>query len=131
MDRLRNARSALPSLRLRPRPMALSSPLRRSVRSHLRSPRHPWLAAAERLEDRSLLAAGALDLSFSGDGIVVEDTGAQRERAEGVSVLSDGKILVVGWATPFAPTPPGSIALFRYSPDGTPDATFGTNGRVL
>src|SRR4029079_12810350 len=43
-------------------------------------------------------AGGSLDTSFSGDGKQTTDFGAQ-DRATGVAVQSDGKIVVVGTTT--------------------------------
>src|SRR2546425_1191895 len=87
----------------------------------------------EKLESRKLLAAGALDTSFSGDGKATIDFGAGvRVEASDVAVQSDGKTVVVGRSV-------GSgglildFAVARYNFDGTPDTTFGPNhnGTIL
>ncbi|MBI5760864.1 MAG: hypothetical protein HZA46_20270, partial [Planctomycetales bacterium] len=59
---------------------------------------------------------GSLDTSFSGDGVVTNNTNSARALA----VQSDGRILVVDDAN-----------LTRYNTDGSIDTTFGTNGSVV
>ena len=70
-------------------------------------------------------AGGRLDVGFGGGG-----AGRMVETREGwpisVRVRPDGKVLVLASAT----TDPYSVVLFRYLPDGTPDASFGVDGRV-
>ena len=61
-------------------------------------------------------AQGSLDTSFSGDGVVTNNTNAARS----VAVQSDGRILVVDDAN-----------VTRYNTDGSVDTTFGTNGTVV
>ncbi len=70
---------------------------------------------------------GALDVSFNGTGTVVTDFGGLREHATGVAVQGDGKILAAGYSGS------GSddvCTLVRYLPNGTPEATFGSGGKV-
>jgi hypothetical protein len=51
----------------------------------------------ERLEDRRLLAAGTLDTSWDGDGVMVGNFGtALNDELNAVAVQSDGKIVVAG-----------------------------------
>ena len=59
---------------------------------------HPHVI--ELMEPRKLLAAGALDPSFSGDGKATIDfgSGLTSIRANDVAVQSDGKTVVVGQA---------------------------------
>jgi uncharacterized delta-60 repeat protein len=66
--------------------------------------------------------AGILDKTFSGDGLqtVRIKTGNQ---AYTVALQTDGKIVVGG-------TSDGDVGLARLNADGTPDATFGVNGKV-
>src|SRR4029078_1551936 len=77
----------------------------------------------ERLEARQLLAAGAPDTSFSGDGKATIDLGSGAViAAADVAVQSDGKTVVVGTHT-F-----GNVSLFmisRFNLDGTLDTSFG------
>ena len=69
--------------------------------------------------DPSSLGAGALTLDLGNRGGWVQ--------AEDVAVTSDGKILIVGVAGAGG----DSVGLVRLLPDGQPDTTFGTNGRVI
>jgi uncharacterized delta-60 repeat protein len=70
----------------------------------------------ERLEDRCLLAAGTLDLSFSGDGKETLNFGGT-DFASGVAVQPDGKIVVVGEGA----SNKGDFQVVRYNPDGSVD----------
>src|SRR3954451_2109691 len=65
---------------------------------------------------------GSLDPSFSGNGRQRTDFGS-RDRANGVAIQADGKIVVVGASGA------GDFALARYNPDGTLDRSFSGNGR--
>ncbi len=80
-------------------------------------------------------ASGKLDTSFAGDGIAtvpVTVRGSTDDRAVGVAIQGDGKVVLGGSArAPLDPIGPGSIqayivpALVRLNPDGTPDASLG------
>ncbi len=88
-------------------------------------------------------ADGSLDTSFSGDGKVTTDIG-DYDSGWSVTALSDGKILVAGYAyggidQPFHLQSDGMIlvgdrssdfALVRYNSDGTLDTTFDGDGKV-
>jgi uncharacterized delta-60 repeat protein len=67
---------------------------------------------------------GSLDATFDGDGKLTTSIGATSDdRAYGVAVQADGKIVVVGVG--------GShFAVVRYLSNGTLDPTFGTGGKV-
>ncbi|MGH7176598.1 MAG: hypothetical protein ACREJC_04390, partial [Tepidisphaeraceae bacterium] len=85
----------------------------------------------ERLESRVLMAAGALDTSFSGDGkATLEFSSDIVLAAADVAVQADGKTVIVGKDTD---TRFGGFindfAVARLNLDGTPDVTFGTGGR--
>lgn len=71
-------------------------------------------------------ADGALDRSFSGDGIEVTQVGAASTGAIALEILPDGKLLVAaaGYSSPH------SIYLLRYLQDGSLDAEFGEGGTV-
>ena len=66
---------------------------------------------------------GSLDTSFSGDGIVTTDI-HYRDQGIGMTVQSDGKILVVGESD-------GDFALVRYNIDGSLDTSFSGDGKVI
>ena len=66
---------------------------------------------------------GSLDTSFGGgDGIVTTAVGLNSDIANGMAVLSNGKILLVGNAVISGSN---QIALVQYNADGTLDTSFG------
>ncbi|HXE99728.1 MAG TPA: delta-60 repeat domain-containing protein [Solirubrobacterales bacterium] len=67
---------------------------------------------------------GSLDTSFSGDGRQVTDF-AGFDRANGVALQADGKIVAVGSTTAAG----GNFALARYNPNGSLDTTFSGDGK--
>ncbi|MEO1258703.1 MAG: T9SS type A sorting domain-containing protein [Bacteroidota bacterium] len=83
------------------------------------------------LTDDFLLARylpdGTLDASFGNNGIVFTPI---QHIAQGRSVLPlpDEKIILVGYLSDFDTA---DIVLMRYLPDGTIDADFGTDGKVI
>ena len=70
---------------------------------------------------------GSLDTLFGGTGIVNTDFG-NNEQADDLVIQADGKIIVEG-TTSSAGT--SDFLLVRYNNDGSLDATFGTNGKVI
>ncbi len=71
--------------------------------------------------------AGTLDDTFGlSQGIVVTDFGGT-DLANAMAVQPDGKIVVAGYTTVNGDK---DFALARYHPDGSPDAGFGTDGKV-
>ena len=86
-------------------------------------------AACEALECRRLLAAGALDPSFAGDGTETIDffgDGYAGAYATDVAVQRDGKTVVVGQVRKRNElNSPSAFAVARFNLDGTPDVTFG------
>jgi uncharacterized delta-60 repeat protein len=78
---------------------------------------------------------GSLDATFGSGGRVITDFFGGDDAARALALQSDGKIVVLGgWSPPplpgCCPLGPTSIALARYNPDGTLDATFGSGGKV-
>ena len=71
--------------------------------------------------------AGALDPSF-GDGGLARAPVPGVERARGLAVQADGRILVAGAAVDEGAT--SELALARFSADGRPDTGFGAGGLV-
>ena len=69
-------------------------------------------------------ADGTLDTSFDGDGKVVTELAASDSGIRSVLVQPDGKIIAVGGDDNFY------IYIVRYNADGTPDASFGSGGKV-
>src|SRR5262249_34207685 len=74
-------------------------------------------------------ANGSLDTTFNGTGKVTTNFGGDGN-AEGrsVAVQTDGKIVVVGYATAGNTE---EFALARYNADGTLDTSFGDSGQVM
>ena len=70
---------------------------------------------------------GSLDPAFGTSGTVTTDFGAFDFGFE-TTIQADGKIVAVGYTT--SDFNDLNFALARYLPDGTPDASFGKNGRV-
>jgi len=72
-------------------------------------------------------ADGSLDSTFNPGGatpgVVVTDFSGASEWASAVLVQADGAIVAAGRSN-------STLALARYTPDGSLDASFGTNGRV-
>src|SRR2546430_2822465 len=84
----------------------------------------------ERLEQRKLLAAGALDTSFDGDGKATIRFGLSQAipytlDASDVAVQSDGKTVVAGTFRPVSGSGQQDFAVARFNLDGTLDQTFG------
>jgi uncharacterized delta-60 repeat protein len=67
---------------------------------------------------------GTLDLTFGTNGKVISDFGGD-EQANDVALQSSGKILVTG---EFGNQ---DFTIMRFNSDGSPDLTFGTNGKVI
>lgn len=70
-------------------------------------------------------ADGALDASFSGDGIFTQVVGLGLEQLAAVAVQPDGKVLAAGGSQN---TKANVFTLLRLNADGTPDASFGDQG---
>jgi uncharacterized delta-60 repeat protein len=86
-----------------------------------------------------LNADGSLDATFGGDGIVTTDIdgSASSDRAFGLAVQEDGKVVLAGRTTPDTVGADEDIALVRYEADGTlddddaEDDGFGGDGIVI
>jgi uncharacterized delta-60 repeat protein len=65
---------------------------------------------------------GTLDSGFSGDGRLTVDLGGD-ERATGVAVRPDGRIVVAGTTT-------DRFAVLQLRSDGSPDETFAADGSI-
>lgn len=71
-----------------------------------------------------VLGSGSPDPAFSGDGKVLISSGSATE-GNGITLLSNGHILVAGAA---APNGNADMALFCIRPDGSIESGFGSNG---
>lgn len=70
---------------------------------------------------------GSLDTAFNSDGRVTTDFGNNTDdKANSVAIQPNGKILVAGYGSEIT----GDFAIARYNNDGSPDSTFGTDGKV-
>ncbi len=76
-------------------------------------------------------ADGSLDSSFDGRGRVTQSLGSTDQEAYAVALQVDGKILVAGRPSGVGGTATGGFALLRLNADGTPDAGFGVQGKVV
>ena len=72
--------------------------------------------------------SGQLDGGFGTSGRVKTSIGSSGASAEAVAIQSDGKIVAGGASA--ANAPDFDFALVRYQPDGTRDASFGSNGTI-
>lgn len=72
-------------------------------------------------------ANGALDTSFSGDGVVTTSFGGTASEGDSIAVQSNGKILLAGSQTTAGVS---HFAVARYLPDGSLDDGFGDAGLV-
>ncbi|HYO25167.1 MAG TPA: PKD domain-containing protein [Lacipirellulaceae bacterium] len=118
-------------------PMSRNSAPGRPRSSKLRRSRVAALATrfgigmgVERLEDRRMLAAGALDTTFNPTGAIpgtVIQNFAFEDNGNAVAVQADGKTLIAGtWADG---SPDGrDFAVARFNVDGSLDTAFGTAG---
>jgi uncharacterized delta-60 repeat protein len=79
-----------------------------------------------------LLPDGTPDSSFGTHGVIVTDICGGDDFLDAVTVLSDGRILVVGAAMAAtgdcSDTRYQSVLFARYTSSGAPDTTFGTTG---
>jgi uncharacterized delta-60 repeat protein len=72
-------------------------------------------------------ADGSLDTTFGTGGVVITSIGLSHEQGTSLTLQSDGKIVLGGYAQ----TPNfEDFALVRYNADGSLDTSFGTDGKV-
>ena len=71
---------------------------------------------------------GSLDNTFNGDGKVITDFGGIFDKAHGLALQSDGKIIAAGETNSDGTV---DFALARYNSDGSLDSNFGTDGLVI
>ncbi len=72
--------------------------------------------------------AGTLDPTFGNGGKVVSSLTSGQDKAYGVAIQADGKIIVAGHST--SSVTGKDFAVVRYNDDGSMDNTFGNNGVV-
>jgi uncharacterized delta-60 repeat protein len=74
----------------------------------------------------ALAAPGDLDSAFSDDGRLATNMLRGEEALNDVAIQADGKIVVVGWAGLAS-----RFAIARYDSNGTLDASFSADGKLL
>jgi uncharacterized delta-60 repeat protein len=75
---------------------------------------------------------GSLDTTFDGDGKAsTAFTLGWSDRGNAVALAPDGKIVAAGWGTPDGVSGPGVIDVARYNADGSLDASFDGDGKVV
>jgi uncharacterized delta-60 repeat protein len=75
---------------------------------------------------------GSLDTSFDGDGKVsTAFTPGWSDLGHSITLAPGGKIVAAGQAFPDGVSGPGVIDVARYNTDGSLDASFGGDGRVV
>ena len=84
------------------------------------------VGASVMMASNALAAAGNLDTTFGGDGMVVTNFTAGEDSPLAVAIQTDHKVVVAGYAAGRG----GRFALARYDTNGHLDPTFGGNGRV-
>lgn len=77
---------------------------------------------------------GTLDSAFSGDGVVLlrysESGGGRDDLARDLVLHADGRVTLLGQGVATSPGAPHAIALLgQLNADGSPDASFGVNGK--
>lgn len=72
-------------------------------------------------------ATGVLDASFGTNGVVITSLDSARVGANAMEIQPDGKIVVAGG---YEKDSVRDFLVARYHPDGRPDSSFGTFGRV-
>src|SRR5262245_13218165 len=79
----------------------------------------------------ALAAAGDLDLTFSGDGKVITNSGGSfNDQVRGMAIQSNGKIVVVGDSHITLGDSSTTFVVARYNPNGGLDTTFSADGKL-
>ncbi len=87
----------------------------------------PSVQTGARMAAARLTTDGDLDDSFDGDGKALASVGTTFDKARGVVVQTDGKVVVAG-DSHNADDDHDDFAFFRWKEDGSPDGTFGSSG---
>ncbi|HEY0677584.1 MAG TPA: T9SS type A sorting domain-containing protein [Chitinophagaceae bacterium] len=74
------------------------------------------------------LSDGSNDPSFGAEGIVTTDFGGTYRAASAVSLLPGGSIVVAGTTSV---NNESHMAVLKFNPDGTPDLSFSSDGKVI
>jgi uncharacterized delta-60 repeat protein len=76
-------------------------------------------------------APGDLDVTFDGDGKVTTDIASSNDRAYGMAIQPDGKIVSTGSAFFFVDNGARDIAVTRHNTNGSLDTSFDGDGKVV
>lgn len=76
-------------------------------------------------------SSGRLDTTFGNGGKVTTDFNGFNDGCSAIVLQPDQKIVAVGSSTNNNPPSDSDFALVRYNSNGTLDAAFGTNGKVI
>lgn len=71
---------------------------------------------------------GSPDINFANGGVLTVDIANLDSKAQGVAIQSDGKVVAAGSANNSTNE---AFALARYNSDGSPDTSFGLNGKLM
>ncbi len=90
-------------------------------------------STAETLGSVTLFPAGQLDTRFGTNGKWVLDISGYEDRFTDLQIGPDGKIYAVGITWRYDPVKDlvSDVILMRFLPNGTPDTTFGSAGKVV
>jgi uncharacterized delta-60 repeat protein len=77
----------------------------------------------------SFAQLATLDLTFGKGGKVLTKIDSSTESVAAIAIQSDSKILLAGTTLPSVFE--GEFLIVRYNTDGSPDKTFGKNGKVI
>ena len=99
-------------------------------------PTDPYAFAHDDLAVTRYTADGALDTSFGVGGRQTADFGygyAANDVGTALALQADGKIVVAGWTAmvDWVFTSGRDFGLARYTPDGSPDVSFGDGGGLI
>jgi uncharacterized delta-60 repeat protein len=76
-------------------------------------------------------APGDLDPTFDGDGKVITDIASSNDRAYGMAIQPDGRIVTTGSAFFFVDNGARDIAVTRHNTNGSLDTSFDGDGKVI
>jgi uncharacterized delta-60 repeat protein len=90
------------------------------------------IGASEGFAVARYLRDGSLDNTFAGTGKVTTDfSGNSIDQAYSVDIQTDGKIVLAGFINRGGVGASDDFALTRYNTNGSPDTTFGTDGKIV
>jgi uncharacterized delta-60 repeat protein len=74
-------------------------------------------------------ANGSADNSFGTNGVVISTPAGSNQEAEAIALQADGKVVIAGFVSTGMTS--SEFILERYNTNGSPDNSFGNNGKVL